>query len=82
MAPEDAAAFAALPETLSLHRGQDDLTRLALSWRLSEGAGEGRCKEDFFIEAKAPKAAVAGLYTMKAKTEIVLFSCRDVAALR
>jgi hypothetical protein len=28
MAPDDAAAFAALPETLSLHRGQDDLTRL------------------------------------------------------
>jgi hypothetical protein len=52
MAPDDAATFAALPETLRLYRDQDDLTRVALSWRLGEGAGEERRREGFFIEAK------------------------------
>jgi hypothetical protein len=60
LATDDAAAFAVLPETLRLYRDQDDLSRVALSWRLSEGAAEERRKEGF-IEAKAPKAAVPGL---------------------
>ncbi len=81
LAPVDAAAFATLPETLILHRGKGDLIRLALSWRLSESAGEERREEGSFTEAKVPKSAVAGLYARKAEPEIDLFSCRDVAAL-
>ncbi len=82
MTPDDATAFAALPETLRLYRGRDDLSRVALSCRLSKGAGEERRKEGSFIEAKVATSAIAGLYAMKAEMEIVLFSCRDVTALR
>ncbi len=81
MAANDAAAFAALPETLNLYRDRDDQTRVALSWRLREGVGEAR-RDGGFIEAKAPKAAVAGLYVNEPAPETVLFSCRAVAPLR
>lgn len=81
MAPDDAATFAALPETLRLYRDRDDATRVGLSWRLREGVGMERSKEGIFIEAKTPKSTVAGLYGCKNKTEIVLYSCRHIAAL-
>ncbi len=81
MGHDDAAAFDALPETLRIYRDKDDSTRIALSWRLGEGARHGSCKDVDFIEAKTPKAAVAGLYRSNSEAEIVLFSCRDAAAL-
>jgi hypothetical protein len=81
MAPDDAAAFAALPETLRLYRDQDNRSRVALSWRLCEAAGGGRHENVSSIKAKAPKAKVAGLYATRAETQIVLFSCRHAAAL-
>ncbi|WP_363345675.1 hypothetical protein [Methylocystis echinoides] len=84
MTHDDAAALIALPEILSLYRGRDDQTRVALSWKVSEPLGERRHKEDFFIEARAPKAAVAGFYAgaEKREAEVVLFSCRAIAGSR
>ncbi len=78
MAPDDAAAFVTLPETLRLYRDEDSRSRVALSWRLCEAAAE---ESGPSIKAKAPKAKVAGLYATKAETQIVLFSCRHAAAL-
>ncbi len=82
MAPEDAATFAALPETLRLYGTRDDWTRIALSWRLNENASDKSRSESVSVEATAQRAAVAGVFASGAETEIVLFSCKDLAARR
>jgi hypothetical protein len=82
MAPEDAATFAALPETLRLYGTRDDWTRIALSWRLNENASDKSRSKSVSVEATAQRAAVAGVFGSGAETEIVLFSCKDLAARR
>ncbi len=86
MSPQDAAAFVSLPDMLRICKRRDDETRVALSWRLSEaeGATSPREHDRSIIEARSPKAEVAGIYAREneATSEVVLFSNKAIIRTR
>ncbi len=85
MPPLSAAAFAALPETLSIWRESCAETIVALSWKFTDSVEESPSRDHRrLVGAKAPKSAVAGFYVGEEnrEAEVVLFSTKAVCRSR
>lgn len=82
MRDEDADAYAKLPETVTVYRGQDAGSRAGLSWTLNRDTAEefARGHRGLFnaspivIEARVAKMDVAAFYGDRNENEIVLFT--------
>ncbi len=85
MPPLSAAAFAALPDTLSIRRELCAETTVALSWKFIDSVEESPSRDHRrLVEAKAPKSAVAGFYVGEEirESEVVLFSTKALCRSR
>lgn len=82
LAPEDASTYKALPDNITVFRGQDATAKVGLSWTLDRKVAEefARGHRGIFnrnpvvIEAVVSKADIAGVYGERGESEIVLFS--------
>jgi hypothetical protein len=81
MCEDDHAAYRALPEMVTIYRGQERRSRGGLAWttdpkvaRFFAKGFRSSCNQDpVVIEARVKKSAIAGIYTDRQESEVMLF---------